>query len=83
MRPKSSNPTPQGDLFRSRIENILNRNHDLYRLAGLIPWDAFDEEFGVFYAEKKGRPGIPIRLPVSLTYLGHAYGLSDDEVVRR
>ena len=83
MRPKSSNQTPQGDLFRSRLENILNRNHELYRLAELIRWEDFDEEFGVLYAEKKGRPGIPIRLLVGLTYLGHAYGLSDEEVVRR
>ena len=83
MRPKSSNQTPQGDLFRSRLENILNRNHELYRLAELIPWDTFDKEFGVLYAEKKGRPGIPIRLLVGLTYLGHAYGLSDEEVVKR
>jgi IS5 family transposase len=83
MRPKSSNSTPQGDLFRSRLENILNRNHELYRLAELVSWEAFDEEFGVLYAEKKGRPGIPIRLLVGLTYLGHAFGLSDEEVVRR
>jgi IS5 family transposase len=83
MRPKSSNSTPQGDLFRSRLENILNRNHELYRLAEQISWDVFDEEFGVLYAEKKGRPGIPIRLLVGLTYLGHAYGLSDEDVVRR
>ena len=83
MRPKSSNATPQGDLFRSRLESILNHRHELYRLAELIPWDTFDQEFGTLYAEKKGRPGIPIRLLVGLTYLGHAYGLSDEEVVRR
>ncbi len=32
----------------------------------------------ILYAKKKGRPGIPIRLLVGLTYLGHAYGLSDE-----
>jgi IS5 family transposase len=48
MRPKISKETPQGDLFRSRLENILNRDHELYRLAGLIEWEAFDREFGVF-----------------------------------
>lgn len=30
-----------------------------------------------------GRPRLPIRLIVSLLYLKHAYGLSDDEVVER
>lgn len=82
MRPKSSNETPQGDLFRSRLENILNRRHELYQLAGLIPWSCFDDEFGKLYSEK-GRPGIPIRLLVGLTYLGHSYGISDEEVVKR
>lgn len=71
------------ELFRERLENILNRNHELYRLAGLIDWDAFETEFGAFYAAKKGRPGIPIRLMAGLTYLGHAYGLSDEAVVAK
>lgn len=73
MRSKMSKSTPQGDLFRGRLDNILNRNHELYRLAELIPWQTFDEEFGVLYAERKGRPGIPIRLLVGLSYLGHAF----------
>jgi len=80
MRPKTSKPNPQGDLFRGRLENIFNRNHELYRLAELIPWQAFAEESGVLYAEKKGRPGITIRLLVGLSFLGHAFSLSDEEV---
>ena len=54
----------------------------LYRLADLIDWQAFEEGFGTLYSEN-GRPGIPIRLMVGLTYLGHAFRLSDEEVVRR
>ena len=30
-----------------------------------------------------GRPRLPIRMMVSLLYLKHAYGLSDDQVVER
>ena len=55
------------ELFRERLENILNRHHELYRLAGLIDWSVFEKEFGKLYAAKKGRPGIPIRLMVGLT----------------
>lgn len=83
MRPKSTNQYPQGDLFRSRLESILDRKHELYRLAGLIAWDVFDEQFGALYSAGKGRPGIPIRLMVGVTYLSHAYDLSDEEVLRR
>ena len=81
MQPSSKKDDLRLDLFRERLENILNRNHELYRLAGLITWDVFEQEFGKFYSAKKGRPGIPIRLMVGLTYLGHAYGLSDEAVV--
>ena len=69
------------DLFRERLENILNRRHELCRLAEIIDWSVFEKEFGKLYAPKKGRPGIPIRLMVGLSYLGHAYDLSDEAVV--
>jgi transposase, IS5 family len=82
MRPKKQASAPQIDLFRNRLENILNRRHELYRLGDLIAWEQFESQFGKLYAEE-GRPGIPIRLMVGLTYLGHAYNLSDEEVVRR
>jgi IS5 family transposase len=71
------------ELFRERLENILNRQHELYRLAGLIDWATFEQEFGKYYSTGKGRPGIPIRLLVGLSYLGHTYGLSDEAVVAR
>jgi len=82
MQPKKQITNPQLEMFRNRLENILNRRHELYRLSGLIGWEMFEQEFGKLYAEE-GRPGIPIRLMVGLTYLGHAYQLSDEEVVRR
>ena len=40
MQPSSKKDDLRLDLFRERLENILNRNHELYRLAGLITWDA-------------------------------------------
>lgn len=82
MQPKKQITSPQLEMFRNRLENILNRQHELYRLSGLIGWEMFEQEFGKLYAED-GRPGAPIRLMVGLTYLGHAYQLSDEEVVRR
>ena len=83
MRPLSKKDDKRMDLFRERLENILNRQHELYRLAGLIDWAAFEHEFGKYYSTGKGRPGIPLRLLVGLSYLGHAYGLSDEGVVVR
>jgi len=80
MKPKSST-SDQGDLFRSRLDQILNRRHPLFRLADSIDWTVFEKEFGPLYVEKMGRPGLPIRLLVGLHYLKHAYNVSDETVV--
>ena len=82
MQPKKPIATPQLDMFRNRLENILNRKHELYRLAALIDWALLEQEFGLLYSEN-GRPGIPIRLMVGLSYLSHAFKTSDEETVRR
>ena len=81
MQPKEQKRGPQLEMFRKRLANMLSHQHELYRLAELIDWQAFEKEFGPLYSEKC-RPGICIRLMVGLTYLGHAFGLSDEEVVR-
>ena len=84
MKPKhTSNPTPQGDLFRARLEQIVDRGHELYRLADQIRWSVFEEEFGALYVENKGRPGLPIRLMVGLHYLKHTFDESDESVVAK
>ena len=82
MQPKEQKKSPQLDIFRKRLANMLNHQHELYRLAELINWGAFEDEFGKLYSEN-GRPGLPIQLMVGLTYLGHAFGVSDEEVVVR
>ena len=82
MQPKKPIARPQLDMFRNRLENILNRNHELYRLAALIDWALLEQEFGLLYSEN-GQPGIPIRLMAGLSYLSHAFNTSDEETVRR
>jgi IS5 family transposase len=71
-----------GDLYRSRLDQILDQRHELVRLAGLIDWDGFDQEFGRFY-RPLGRPAKPTRLMVGLSYLQHTFNLSDEAVVQR
>jgi hypothetical protein len=57
MKSKSQE-VDQGDLYRSRLDQILNRQHPLYVLAGKIDWMAFHKEFGT-------------RLPVIFLYKGN------------
>ena len=83
MIPKKMKSSGQKDLFRSRLEQMINRKHPLCKLADEIDWRVFEEEFGVLYVEKVGRPGLPIRLMVGLHYLKYTYNESDESVVER
>jgi transposase, IS5 family len=84
MRPKStSKQGDQAELFRSRLDQIVNKEHPLYILANQIEWGVFEEEFGALYEEKMGRPGLPTRLVVGLQYLKYTYNESDESVVER
>ena len=79
MRPKKQNDVGQQDLFRNRLDQIIDLNHPLARLAKLVDWGRLHKEFSVYYAEV-GRSGTPIRLMVGLHLLKHMYALSDELV---
>jgi len=83
MKPKSKKKDNRIELFRERLDNILDRKHELFRLAELIDWEFFEKELGSFYKGNCGQPGAPIRLMVGLSYLQHAFGLSDEAVVSK
>src|SRR5271169_779129 len=82
MRPKKPETTRSGDLFRARLDQIINLKHELAQLAGKIDWDWIDGEIAPLYSEK-GRPGIPTRFVIGLLLLKHIYGLSDEGVCER
>jgi IS5 family transposase len=73
----------EDDLFRSRLDQILNHKQSLFILAGQIDWSFFENEFGPTYVENKGRPGVPIRLMVGLHYLKYTFDESDESVCQR
>jgi len=82
MHPSLALRTPEDDLFRHRLENLLDTRHELCQLAEQIPWAQCTDRFGPLYAEH-GRPGLPLRLLIGLQYLKHLYAVSDEEVVAR
>jgi transposase, IS5 family len=82
MRPKQPKAEPQEDLFRARLQNLVDPRHPLVRLAGLIDWGRFETEFGALYVDG-GRPGLPTRLMAGLHLLKHMAGLSDEAVCAR
>lgn len=70
------------ELFRMQLVNMIDMEHPLVKLAGMIDWSRFDEAYGGFYTQK-GRPGLPTRLMAGLHLLKHMEGLSDESVCRR
>jgi len=46
MKLRTREPEAQDDLFRARLEQIINMDHALVRLAGRMDWAFFDETFG-------------------------------------
>ena len=70
------------DLFRHRLENIIDQRHELVRLAAAIDRDRFDEAFSPLFSDV-GQPALPTRLMVGLNILKYMYGPSDPEVSAR
>ena len=56
MRPKKHEATREVDLFRARLDQIINMKHELVQLAGQIDWAWLDGEIAPLYSDK-GRPG--------------------------
>ena len=82
MRPKQHAKTGSADLFRARLDQIINMKHELVQLAGKIDWAWIDGEIAPLYSEN-GRPGIETRFVIGLLLLKHIYGLSDEGVCER
>ena len=82
MRPKKHKATGSNDLFRARLDQIINLKHELIVLAGKIDWGWIHGEIDPLYSEN-GRPGIETRLMIGLLLFKHIYGLSDEGVCER
>ena len=81
MRPKK--PSSELEPYQSHLEQILDHDHALYKLAHQIDWAVFEEEFGRLYDPGKGRPGLATRLMAGLHYLQHTFDESDESVLER
>jgi IS5 family transposase len=82
MRPKEQ-AKGQDDLFRSRLDQIINMRHELVRLGSVIAWPLLDEKLGDVYEDGPGQPPLPTRLMAGASILKHTFDLSDEDLVRR
>jgi IS5 family transposase len=83
MRPKERRDSGQSDLFKARLDQMVDLGHPLAKLAATIDWRFLEERFGAVYTDKPGQPPLPTRLMAGLSILKHTHNLSDEELNAR
>src|SRR4030095_6857446 len=83
MRPRERRETGKQDLFRSRLDQIIDMKHSLVTLARTVDWGFLEQEFGAVYTDSPGQPPLPTRLMAGLAILKHTYDLSDEVLCER
>jgi IS5 family transposase len=79
MRPKQQHKARHDDLFRARLDQIINMKHALVALADKIDWAWLDAQLAESFSDK-GRPAEPVRFMIGMFLLKHTYALSDEQV---
>ena len=79
MRPKQQPKARHDDHFRARLDQIINKGHELVVLADKIDWAWLDAELAESFSDR-GRPAEPVRFMLGMFLLKHTYGLSDEQV---
>ena len=83
MRPPKHTETGQTDMFQARLDQFLNLDHELVKLARLIDWRFIEDQCGTAYSDAPGHPPLPTRLMAGLAILKHTYNLSDEALCAR
>jgi transposase, IS5 family len=83
MRPPKHTQTGQTDMFQARLDQFLNLDHELVKLARLIDWHFIDDRCGAAYSDTPGHPPLPTRLMAGLAIPKHTYNLSDEALCAR
>jgi len=82
MRPKQQRQSRYGDLFRARLDQIINMKHELVTLAGKVDWAWLDAELADCFSDQ-GRPAELVRFMIGMFMLKHTYGLCDEQLWER
>ena len=82
MGPKSP-PAQSKYLFRQELDELIDKQHPLVKLVGLIDWRVFEREWAGYFPATVGRPALPPRLIAGLLYLQHTFACSDEMLLDR
>ena len=80
MKPRERRESGQNDLFKARLDQIIDMSHPRVRLAQAIDWGFLAGEFGAVYTDGKGSPPLPTRLMAGLHILKYSENQSDERL---
>jgi transposase, IS5 family len=83
MKPRERRETGERDLFRSRLDQIIDLRHPLVRLGRETDWAFLERTFGEAYRDGPGQPPLPTRLMAGLMILKYTHNLSDEALCER
>jgi len=62
MRPRERRESGEQDLFRSRLDQIIDTERALVKLARTIDWRFLEERLDEVYTDDSGQPPLPTTL---------------------
>ena len=77
MKSRETGTSNEQDLFRSRLDQIIDMNHQLVKLATRLNWARLEAVCGEAYRDGPGMPPLPTRLMAGLAILKFTFDLSD------
>jgi transposase, IS5 family len=83
MRPREKVESGQTDMFRPRLDQIIDMKHPLVRLRQEMDWPYMREVYGAVYKDGPGQPPLPTELMVGLAIIKHTDNLSDEDLTER
>jgi hypothetical protein len=68
---RSVGDSGQNDLFKARLDLMVDMGHPLAKFAAAIDWGFLERTFGAVYTDAPGQPPLPTRLMAGLAILKH------------
>src|ERR1700743_662180 len=83
MRPRERGEIGEQDLFRSRLDQIIDLTDAQVKLSRALDWHFLESQFGSVHSDGAGSPPLPAGLIGGLALLKHMYDLSDEALCDR
>ena len=80
MRPGQRGNRGEAQRLGPRLDQIVDPNHPLAKLAQRIDWSFIEQRLDAVYRDGPGQPPLPTRLMAGLAILKHMRNLSDEKL---